>query len=102
MTFGKFSESDAVGDAAVSLKAQSINLFAVATGEDQDVDTLVKIVSPPAENNVFMATSSGELQPLLRALTDTVCKGGMEGEQVSFWSFFFFKENSKNFWYSAH
>lgn len=71
--------SDAVGDAAVKLKAKSTDLFAVVTGEDPDVDTLVKIVSPSAENNVFMATSSGELQPLLRALTDAVCKGGKEG-----------------------
>ena len=75
--------SDAVGDAAVKLKAKSTDLFAVVTGEDPDVDTLVKIVSPSAENNVFMATSSGELQPLLRALTDAVCKGGQEGGGVS-------------------
>lgn len=89
-----------MADAAVNLKAQSISLFAVATGEDQDVDTLVKIVSPPVEKNVFLATSSGELQPLVRALTDTVCKGGREG-RVSLFFFFFKKRTRKNVWCSS-
>lgn len=69
-------------DAAIDIRAQPADLFAVVVGEDPDVSTLAKVVSLPVENNVFMASSSSALQPLLRALTDTVCEGGREGKIV--------------------
>lgn len=63
-------------DAAIDIRAMPADLFVIAIGEDPDLDTLVQMVSPPAENNVFLATTSGGLRPSLRAITDTVCEGG--------------------------
>lgn len=55
------------------------DLFVVAIGEDPDVNATVRMVSPPAEKNVFMAATSSDLRSNLRALTDTVCEGGRMG-----------------------
>lgn len=79
ITEGKFSDPGAAEEAAVQIRALPADLFVVAVGDDPDVDSLVTMVSPPVESNVFMTTTPNALRAHLRALTDTVCKGGREG-----------------------
>ena len=71
----------AAQEAALQIRSRPSDLFIVAIGEDPDVSSLVKMASPPVENNVFMTTTPNALQAHLRALTDTVCKGGRRGSQ---------------------
>lgn len=71
----------AAQEAALQIRSRPSDLFIVAIGEDPDVSSLVKMASPPVENNVFMTTTPNALQAHLRSLTDTVCKGGRRGSQ---------------------
>lgn len=71
----------AAQEAALQIRSRPADLFIVAIGEDPDVSSLIQMASPPVENNVFMTTTPNALEAHLRALTDTVCKGGRRGSQ---------------------
>ena len=76
ITEGRLSDAEGAVEAALKIRSKYVDVFIVAVGEDPDVGSLVKMVSPPVDNNVFMTTSYNALRSHLRAVTDTICKGG--------------------------
>ena len=76
ITEGKFVDPAAAERAAVQVRTKLADLFVVAIGDNPDVDSLVRMVSPPAEKNVFLASTPNALEANLRSLTDAICQGG--------------------------
>lgn len=62
---------------AFQLKEKLIDVYAVAIGDNPEIDNLRSVVSKPLEDNIFMVSSPEALRAQARALVKRVCDGGM-------------------------
>jgi len=62
---------------AFQLKEKLVDVFAVAIGDNPEIDNIRKIVSTPIEQNIFTVSSPEALRVQARALVKRVCDGGM-------------------------
>jgi len=61
---------------AFQLKEKLVDIFAVAIGDNPEIDNIRKVVSRPIEQNIFMVSSPEALRVQARALVKRVCDGG--------------------------